>query len=147
MTYIYSKIIDYWLSIILTSAGPAVAAAVSRNSGDVAGVDKDGDNVGELALVAPLVEGDEADEVVAVEVLELELVGRLHAGRVGTLELQQRLAAPLGQQGAHVARVDEPIVGNGRMRDTIRFLGEESHFKDKFVINLQTIIQWIMEVL
>ena len=43
-----------------------------------------------------------------VVVLELELVGGLHAGRVGPLELEERLAAPLGQQGAHVARVDEP---------------------------------------
>ena len=115
--------------MILTSAGPAVVAAVSRNGGDLAGVDKDGDNIGELALIVPLVEGDEADEVVAVEVIELELVGRLHAGRVGPLELQQRLAATVFQQGAHVARVDEPAAVNGRIRALNRFIGEEEIFE------------------
>ena len=51
-----------------------------------------------------------------VVVLELELVGGLHAGRVGPLELQEGLGPPARlrvQEGADVARVDEPVAGHG----------------------------------
>ena len=46
------------------SQGAARPALLGLDGGDVVGVDVDGDNVGELSLVAPLVEGDQTDKVV-----------------------------------------------------------------------------------